>query len=103
MGRRAWITFCLLQTLGASCYWMWAHVRSPLGPWMWAGSYVFLLPGNVLAGWPVTKMLWGSPLSPLSLQIAQVASDVLANGCVWLAAAGFWRRRQRVRSRTNLG
>jgi len=100
MSRRAWIAFGLLQVLGACCYWMWAHVYSVLGPWMWVGSYVFLLPGNILAGWPVTKLLWTSSLSPLQLQIVQVLSGVSANACLWLAAAVLRRRRQRARAQT---
>lgn len=98
MSRRAWIAFGILQVLGAGCYWMWAHVYSVLGVGMWVGSYVFLLPGNILVGWPISKLLWGSALTLLQLQIVQVLSGVSANAGVWLSAAALWRRRQRVRA-----
>ncbi len=54
----------------------------------------------VQLGWPVTKLLWGSSLSPSQLQMVQVLSDVSANACVWLAAAALRGRCQRVRART---
>lgn len=101
MSRRAWIIFAVLQILGAGCYWTWARIYSELGPWVWAGSYVFLLPGNIVLGWPITKLLWGSSLSLVHLQVVQVASDVIANACVWLVIAALWRRHKKARARLN--
>jgi len=87
MGRRAWITFVLLQLIGLVCFLAGPHV-------LWGGAemvftgMIVLLPGSVAAVAISEKLLWHSlGLNLTMLTAAEVILELLINLVLWIGAA----------------
>lgn len=95
MSPRVWTIYAILQVLGEICSWTWPQASSFVGPYLWAGSALFLFPGNVASSWLIHTLLWTSSLSTLQLRLTQVPMEIAINAGMWLSVSCLWRVRKR--------
>jgi hypothetical protein len=97
MSRKAWSIFLGVQTIGEICAWAAGHFLSQVGPVLWIGGTILLLPGNMVGAWVVEKLLWTSGVTIPRMMILEVPVEVAINAAVWLGCAALYirlRRRQ---------
>ena len=92
MRRPTWIAFFVVQAIGVVCYWTWPRIHSAVGPWLWGGSAVFLLPGDLLSAPLLMHTLWGGSVTLPVMAVADNILAVLINAGVWLGCATLWKR-----------
>jgi hypothetical protein len=91
MRRGLWRVFVVVQAIGEVCQWSWPSVYSAIGPWLWAGAFFLLFPGNLTGGYLIEKFLWRSGLTLFEMQLIQVPFAIAINLAVW--AVGAWAGR----------
>jgi hypothetical protein len=91
MRRTTWLVYAALQVTGEICQWTWPLVHSDAGRWLWIGAFIFLFPGNLLAGFVVERALWNSGLTLRTLQMLQVPLAIFINLALWIVCAWFSR------------
>lgn len=89
MGRKTRFAYAAVQALGV-CAWLWPQIltQSTIGPWLSAGSFLLLMPGDLMGEYLIRKFLWMKGLT-LMLWVALALGINLA---VWASGAWAWRR-----------
>ena len=84
MNRKAWIIFAVVQCLGELCFWTWGYIAtSALGLFLWGTALVTLFPGNILSAVGLEKMLWGSRVGLIAMQVIEIPIEIAINAAVW--------------------
>lgn len=90
MGRKTWLAYTAIQIIGQICEWTWPFAHSAVGRWLWVGSFIFLLPGNFLAGLVVEKWFWKTSFTLFSLRMVQIPLTLGINLVLWMLCARLW-------------
>jgi hypothetical protein len=87
MGRRVWLGYAIIQLIGEIGGWAWAISGPTLGPWFFGLGLVLLLPGNLVRGYLIEKLLLGKSLPILQMSFFQVLLELIINLMVWMLIA----------------
>lgn len=91
MGRKAWITFALVQFFGELGPWAGLRIKSALGPALWLAGMVVMMPGRLLGLFITEKLLWNVGLTPHLMTLLFVLIEIPSNLLVWLLCARLFR------------
>jgi hypothetical protein len=84
MNRKTWIIFAVVQCVGELCFWTWGYIAtSAVGLFLWGTSLVTLFPGNILSAVALEKMLWGSRVGLITMQVIEIPFEIAINTAVW--------------------
>lgn len=90
MGKKTWWVFAVLQVIGEVCQWTWPSTHSSIGPVLWYGAFLLLLPGNFGSAYLIEKLLWMHGLTLLQMQLMEVPLEIGLNLAVWALVARAW-------------
>lgn len=85
MSRLGWAAFAVVQLTGEVCAWTAPHFLSWPGPALWAGSFILLLPGDVLSALLIERLLWQGPLTLFQMSLLEIPVAVAINAAAWWA------------------
>jgi len=92
MRNKTWWAFVGFQGIGEICHWSWPAVSSAIGPVLWGGAFLLLLPGNVVSSYLVERLLWRTSVTLFQMQLLQAPLTLGINFAVWVLGAWAWRR-----------
>jgi hypothetical protein len=93
------ILFVCVQVIGLACMWVWPHVQSIAGSFVWGTTLIALFPGNMLSAIIIEKVFWSSGLSLTSMAFIEMPVLVAINFALWFGVIGAIRRLTAHRSR----
>src|SRR5579859_4679119 len=91
MGRKAWVTFALVQFFGELGPWAGLRIKSALGPALWVAGMVVMMPGRLLGLFITEKLLWNVGLTLGLMTALFVLVEIPANLLFWLLCARLFR------------
>jgi hypothetical protein len=93
---RILIAVLFLQIVGIAATVTWELAPDPLGPLLWATSFIGLMPGDVVAPPIVEHFLWQKGPSLRAIAVVDLIASVSVNVAIAGVLLAGWRVRGRV-------
>ena len=90
MSRKIVVAFAVVQSVGVTCSWGCGYNVLGTGPAMWVIAWIILIPGDVVSGLVVEKLLWSTRLTLAQLGIIHVLVGLTINAFAWFACVRLW-------------